>query len=134
VHGDFHYHAPGNANLRAFAPDLGGRWALALNVENTKPLFRRGTGLFADATLETFFDAGLVDTRAVPSLTAGRWYTPLFDAGLGIVTRHRVHDLAWTMRFEFPLYVNRFDYAADGTTPKEGKFAFRWQMSLEPSF
>jgi hypothetical protein len=134
VHGDFHYHAPGNANLRAFSRDVGGRWAMALNVENTKSLFRRGTGLLAGAALEAFFDGGLVDPRAVPPFTAGRWFTPLYDAGVGLVTQHRLNDLAWAMRFEFPLFVNRFAYAADGTSPKEGQFAFRWQVSLEPSF
>ena len=47
------------------------------------------------------------------------------------MTRHRINDLAWTMRFEVPLIVNRWDYAADGT---DKRVRFRWQVSLEPSF
>jgi len=35
------------------------------------------------------------------------------------------------MRFEVPLIVNRWDYAADGT---DKRARFRWQVSLEPSF
>ncbi|HXM38410.1 MAG TPA: M1 family metallopeptidase [Gemmatimonadales bacterium] len=131
----FHYHAPGNANLRGFRPDLGGRWAVAMNVEGTKTLFRRGGGLFADAALETFFDVGLVDPRAVPPLPgAAGTYTSLYDGGVGLVTRHRINELAWTLRFEVPLVVSRFDYAADWNGRNEGRAAFRWQVSLEPSF
>jgi hypothetical protein len=59
----------------------------------------------------------------------------LYDGGVGVVTRQRVRDLAWTMRFELPLVVNRWDYAADSTGPGGGaRLAFRWQVSLEPSF
>ena len=128
VRPQFHYHAPGNANLRGFRPDLGGRWAVAMNVEGTK-------ALTPSIALEGFLDAGLVDPRAVPP-TAGtaRSYTSLLDAGVGLVTRHRINDLAWTLRFELPLVVSRFDYAADWNGENEGRLAFRWQVSLEPSF
>jgi len=128
---DFHYQSPGDANLRAFRPDLGGRWALALNVEGTKTVYRsQQGGLLAAVTLEAFGDAGLVDTLAVPA--SGRHsQTTLYDAGVGLVTRHRINDLAWTMRFEVPVIVNRWDYAADGTGKR---VQFRWQVSLEPSF
>ncbi len=125
VRPDFHYHAAGNANLRAFNPELGGRWAVATNLEATREL-----GLPEHATLELFFDAGVVDNQAVPS-SAGKSYTPLYDGGVGLVTRHHINDLAWTMRFEVPFLVNRWDHAADGTN---ARFAFRWQLSLEPSF
>jgi hypothetical protein len=130
VRPDFHYQAPGDANLRAFRPDLGGRWAVTLNLETTKSLFRRQSGLFDDVALEAFADAGLVDTLAVPS-SGGQSYTTLYDGGVGVVTHHRINDLAWTMRFEVPLVVNRWDYAADGTSKR---VQFRWQLSLEPSF
>jgi hypothetical protein len=81
-------------------------------------------------TLEAFGDAGLVDTMAVrPSSNQG--FTTLYDGGVGIVTRHRINELSWTMRFEVPLLVNRWNYAADGT---DKRVRFRWQVSLEPSF
>jgi hypothetical protein len=35
------------------------------------------------------------------------------------------------MRFELPLVINRWNYAADGTGKR---FAFRWLLSLEPTF
>jgi hypothetical protein len=127
----FHYQEPGDANLRAFRPDLGGRFALALNVEGTKTVYRRDNGgLLTRVTFEAFADAGLVDSLAVPA-SGGGSETTLYDAGIGLVTRHRINDLAWTMRFEVPLIVNRWDYAADGT---DKRLRFRWQVSLEPSF
>ena len=131
VRPDFHYQAPGDGNLRGFRADLGGRWVLALNVEGTKTVYRRANGgALAGVMLEAFADAGLVDTMAVPAV-GGHSQTTLYDAGVGLVTRHRINDLAWTMRFDVPLIVNRWDYAADGT---DKRVRFRWQVSLEPSF
>ncbi len=130
----FHYHAPGNANLRGFRADLGGRWAVAVNLEATKSAWRRRDGLLREVALEGFADLGVVDPLAVPSSPPGRWYTTLYDGGVGLVTRHRLRDLAWTMRLELPVVVNRFDRAADWNGANEGRLAFRWQVSLEPSF
>ncbi len=127
VRPDFHYHAPGNANLRAFRPDLGGRWAAGFNLEATKDLYR-------NVALETFMDLGLVDTLAVPPTTPGKAYTPLYDWGVGVITRQHIRDLAWTFRLEFPFVVNRWEYAAAGNAPNDGHVAFRWQISLESTF
>jgi len=55
----------------------------------------------------------------------------LYDGGVGLVLHPHINDLAWTMRFEMPFVVNRWTYAADGT---DQRVAFRWQVSLEPSF
>jgi len=135
VRPDFHYHAPGNAKLRAFRSDLGGRWTVGVNIEATKPLLApRRPGFLSGVAFETFLDLGLVDTLAVPSVPPGKAYTPLYDGGVGLVTRHRVRDLSWSFRLEFPLVVNRWDYAADWNGANEGGFAFRWQISLESSF
>ena len=130
VRPDFHYHAPGDANLRGFRPDLGGRWAVALNLEATKSFFRRRSGFITDAALEAFVDAAVVDPQAVPA-TGGRSYTPLYDSGVGLVMRHRINELEWTTRFEAPFVVNRWDRAIHDVTKR---FAFRWVVSLEPSF
>jgi hypothetical protein len=137
VRPDFHYHAPGNANLRAFRADLGGRWAVAVNVEGTKPVVNRRRGFLRQVALEGFLDLGVVDPAAVPSSPAGRSYTTLYDGGVGLITRHRIRDLGWVFRFELPLVVNRWDYAADpppSPGANAGRLAFRWQVSLEPSF
>ena len=131
----FYYHAPGNGNLRAFRSDLAGRWAVTANLELTRSVWggRRDGGILRDVALTGFVDGGLVDTLAVPTTTPGRWYTPLYDGGVGLVTRHQVRDLAWTMRFELPLVVSRPTFAAD-VRPASGRLAFRWQVSLAPSF
>jgi hypothetical protein len=94
---------------------------------------RRNAGFLREGALEAFVDLGVVDTLAVPSSPPGQWYTTLYDGGFGIVTRHQVKDLAWTMRFEVPLAVNRWDHAAD-FRPNSTRFAWRWQVSFAPSF
>ena len=134
VRPDFHYHAPGDANLRGFRPDLGGRWAVALNLEGTKSLYRGRTGFLRDVSLEGFVDAGIVDPQAVPAAPSGQSYTTLYDGGVGLSTRHQINDLSWTMRLELPLVVNRWDYAADFGSGTDGRLALRWQVSLEPTF
>ena len=133
VRPDFYYHAPGNANLRGFRSDLGGRWALSVNAELTRALWRRDGGPLRELALEGFADGGLVDTLAVPAAQAGRWYSPLYDGGVGLVTRQQVRDLAWTMRFELPLVVYPWQEAAD-PRPGKARLALRWQVSLAPSF
>src|SRR6266513_1700384 len=133
VRPDFHYHTPGNGNLRGFRSDLGGRWALTANLELARSVWRRDRGILRDVALTGFADGGLADTLAVPPTTPGRWYTPLYDGGVGLVTRHQARDLAWTMRLELPLVVSGWTYAAD-LRPGDGKLAFRWQLSLSPTF
>jgi len=133
VRPDFHYHAPGGANLRGFAPAAGGRWALSANLELTRSLHTRRRGVVRDVAAELFADVGLVDTLAVPSAPAGRAATTLYDCGVGVVSRHALGDLQWTMRLELPLVVNRWDVAADAR-PGKRRFTFRWQVSLSPSF
>src|SRR5205085_7303754 len=130
---DFYYHAPGNANLRAFRRDLGGRWAVSVNGELTRSLGRRDHGFLREASLMGFADAGLVDTLAVPATKPGRESTFLYEGGLGLVTRHQLRDLDWTLRFEVPLVVAPFQFAADSVSGK-ARLAWRWQVSLSPSF
>jgi hypothetical protein len=129
----FHYQAPGDANLRGFAPAVGGRWAVSANLELTRALVERRTGFVRRIAAVAFADGGIVDTAAVPAATAGRAYTSLYDGGLGVVTRQVLGDLDWTMRFELPLIVNRWDFAADRRAGL-ARLALRWQFSLAPSF
>lgn len=133
VRPDFHYQAPGNANLRGFRSDLGGRWALAANLELTHPVWRGDGAILRAVALEAFADAGLVDTLAVPASQPGQWKTLLYDGGVGVVTEHRIQQLEWTTRVEVPVVVNRWDEAAD-FRPGKTRFALRWQVSLAPSF
>jgi len=130
----FHYQEPGGGpNLRGFGRDLGGRWAVSVNLELTRAIARSDAGLFREVALEVFGDVGLVDTLAAAANSPGRWYSKLYDGGVGIVTRQQVRDLAWTMRLEAPLLVNRWNLAADYPT-NSTSFALRWQVSFEPSF
>jgi hypothetical protein len=105
-------------------------------VVGAKSVCRGGGGLFAGGAVAGFAGVGLVESRAVPppATVASRTYSGLYDAGVGIITRHRINDLAWTMRFELPLIVSRWEYAADWNGKPEGRLAFRWQASLEPSY
>jgi hypothetical protein len=73
-----------------------------------------------------------LDSLAVPSIAHGN-ATALGDAGVGLVTAHQVGDLSWTMRFELPLVVSKPSLAADQHAG-DGTVAFRWLLSLSPSF
>ncbi|HET7379731.1 MAG TPA: hypothetical protein VFJ24_06805, partial [Gaiellales bacterium] len=130
---DFYYHAPGNADLRGLGRDLGGRWAVSANGELSRSLGRREHGFLREASLMGFWDVGLVDTLAVPATTPGRSSTAVYDGGLGLVTRHHLGDLDWTMRFETPLVVHPYQFAAEDVAGK-ARLALRWQVSLSPSF
>ena len=129
----FYYQSPGGANLRGFAADVAGRWAVAVNVEGTKRLLARPSGPLREVALLGFADFGVVDSMAIPSSPAGRAATTLYDGGVGLTTQQHVGDLDWTLRFEVPLIVNRFDFARD-LRPGQNRVAFRWQVSLEPGF
>ena len=133
VRPDFHYHAPGDANLRAFSPAVAGRSASSMNLELTKQLFSRRAGLVRELAIMGFADYGTVDTLAVPA-TGSRDYTDLYDAGVGLVATQAIGDLTWTTRLELPLVVNRWDFAADRAGSNDGRVRFRWQVSLAPSF
>jgi len=107
----FYYHAPGGPNLRGFADDVVGRWAVAVNVEVTKPLLSREQGPLRHVGVYGFADGGLVDSMAIPSSPAGRAATTLYDGGVGLATRQHVGDLEWTIRLELPVVVNRWNFA-----------------------
>ncbi|HVH09396.1 MAG TPA: M1 family metallopeptidase [Gemmatimonadales bacterium] len=130
---DFYYHAPGNANLRGFDRDLGGRWALSLNSELVRSLSKQDQGLLREVALVGFADLGIVDTLAVSATSPGGASQMLYEGGLGLLTRHQIGDLDWTLRFDAPLVVFPFPAAADRVAGK-GRFALRWQVSLSPSF
>jgi hypothetical protein len=106
---------------------------VGVNLELMRTVARRTAGLLREAALEAFVDLGVADTLVAPSSSPGRWYTTLYDGGLAIVTRHHVKDMEWTMRFELPLAVNRWDVAADYPA-NSTRFALRWLVSLAPSF
>ena len=97
-----------------------------MNAEVTRSLIERDAGLLRNVALEGFFDVGLVDSMATGPHLSDRPYSDLHDAGVGVVTQHQAGDLAWTMRLEFPIEMN--------DRPSGGRVAFRWIVSLSPSF
>ncbi|HYK10300.1 MAG TPA: M1 family metallopeptidase [Gemmatimonadales bacterium] len=128
----FYYQAPGDGNLRGFSSTLGGRWVVTTNIELTHSLLTRHAGFMRNTTFEAFFDGGLVDTMAVLSASGTSAMTTLWDGGAGLVFQTAIRQLAWTTRFEVPFLVNRFDKARD--VRSGGNTAFRWSVSLAPSF
>jgi hypothetical protein len=132
VRSDFFYHAPGNGNLRGYAPGLGGRWLASINLEAEREVRRSSRGPLRRASVVIFGDGALADSLAVPS-TSGGAVTPLFDAGAGIRLGLRIGDLDVPLRVEFPFLVSRPLYAHN-QRHATGTIGFRWLMSLERSF
>jgi hypothetical protein len=132
VRSDFFYHAPGNGNLRGYAPGLGGRWLASINLEAEREVRRSTRGPLRRASLVIFGDGALADSLAVPS-TGGGAVTPLFDAGAGVRFGLRIGDLDVPLRVEFPFLVSRPLYAHN-QRHATGTIGFRWLMSLERSF
>jgi hypothetical protein len=86
-----------------------------------------------DVALEAFFDAALVDSMATSPQASGKPYSDLHDSGIGVVTQHQVGDLAWTMRLDIPIELNARSLSA-ADRPSGSRIAFRWLVSLSPSF
>jgi hypothetical protein len=133
VRPDFFYQAPGDANLRGFAPQLGGRWAVSGTVELSRTIFTLPRAPVRAVALHLFGDGGLVDSAAAASYTPGKAVTPLWDAGAGAVATAQIGDLSWTVRFDVPWLVSRWNFAAD-PHGRDRRAQFRWLVSLEPSF
>lgn len=129
----FFYQAPGDANLRGFAPEVGGRWAVSGSVELSRSVLTLPRGPVRGVALHIFGDGGLVDSAAVPAVTTGKTATPLWDAGAGAVATAQVGDLGWTMRVDVPFLVSRWTFAAD-PHGRDRRAQFRWLVSLAPSF
>ncbi len=129
---DVFYHSPGNANVRAYRPGVGGRWILAGNLEFELDAFRKSRGLFRRASLVAFGDGAFVDTLAVPSVS-GRGFTPVYDSGAGVRLWFHVGDLTFPLRVEFPIWVTEPVFAHNR---KQGnnRSEFRWLVSLQPIF
>jgi Peptidase family M1 domain len=129
----FFYQASGDANLRGFAPELGGRWAVSGTVELSRTILTLPRAPVRAVALHLFGDGGLVDSAAVASIPPGKAVTPLWDAGVGAVATAQIGDLSWTMRFDMPWLVSRWSFAAD-SHGRDRRAQFRWLVSLEPSF
>lgn len=126
------YHAPGNADLRGYAPGLGGRWVGAANFEVERALGTARSGLIRRFGIVAFGDGGIADSLAVPGATGAA--AVLADAGIGIRLRARAGGLDVPVRVEFPFFVSRPGLAQDTKASAVNRLAFRWLFSLERSF
>ena len=129
---DVPYHAPGNANLRAFQTGIGGRWIVSGTLEVEKALFSQTSGILRRAALVVFGDAALVDSLGVRSV-GGNAFTPVSDAGVGIRVGLHIGDLSFPFRLEFPLFVSE-PLLAHENVPNQERLGFRWLISLQPIF
>lgn len=129
---DIYYHTPGNLNLRAYRPDLGGRWGGAANIEVERDIVRREEGVFRRLALVAFWDAAVVDTVAVASLV-GRAYRALSDGGGGVRGWFHLGDVTFPVRVEFPLYVSA-PFSAHNNRRGNDFVEFRWLVSVQPIF
>lgn len=128
-----HYQAPGGGNLRGLKPQVSARWMVAVNGEGALPLLRRpARRLFSLVSLAGFLDAGLVDTTAVAT-RAGRAYSLVAEAGLGLRLRHRIGPTTFTARLDLPILVT-VPAVAVGADPGDGRLKLRWVWSLEEAF
>src|SRR5205807_9932617 len=100
--------AAGDGSLRGCLHGVGGRWAVTVNLELARSVWRRDRGILRDVSLTDFVDGGVVATLAVGPTAPGRRYTPLYDGGVGVVSRHPIRDLGWTMRGELPRAASRW--------------------------
>ena len=137
VQDNIKYHAPGNGNLRAYRPGLGGRWILAGTLELEKSIVRRSSGVIRSGSLVAFGDAAVVDTLAVPSLVnssfAGIGFKPMSDAGIGARVGLRVGDISFPLRVEFPIWVSDPLFTNENV-PGRARWRFRWVIGLQPTF
>jgi hypothetical protein len=127
---DFHYHAPGGANVRGVDPRVSAGAIAALNLELERTLVANPENrLFRRIALAAFTDISHTLGRSLqPSGDRIRF---LGDAGVGLRAEHQVGDTRFTTRFDLPLYVSRPELAQD-REPGDEKFEFRWTFSFEP--
>ncbi|NUO83814.1 hypothetical protein HUU05_27370, partial [candidate division KSB1 bacterium] len=135
---ELHYHAPGGGNLRGYydQPELVGKNLFAGNIELRKTLSLPLLGkllrpVLGRATFSAFFDYGHL---ASPYVDANN---DLADAGVGVIFQKNVPDnwysfiigTNYTLRLDFPLWVNHPRTVIDGSADDEVKF--RYVFSLQ---
>lgn len=130
---DFHYHAPGGANLRGIDARVSTSAVVGLNLELEQTLVSRPAArLFSRVALAAFTDLAHGIGGPVQPLTGERLRF-LADAGLGLRAEHRIGETGFSTRFDFPLYVSRPALAQD-RGPGDERFEFRWTFSFEPAW
>jgi hypothetical protein len=127
VRPDFYYHAPGGGDLRGFDPHLSAQGLVAVNIELERALFERPKAkLFHRVAIASFADGG----QLFGDQGSSRF---LVDLGLGLRAEHRVGQTGFVTRADFPVFVNRPQFAQD-THPGNQRAGFRWSVSFSPTW
>jgi hypothetical protein len=124
VRPDFNWQMPGGGNLRGFDPHLSTAGLVAANLELERTVLTRHEGkFFRRVSIAAFGDAG----HAIDDAAGLKF---LGDAGAGIRAAHRIGQMSFVTRVDFPFYVNRADLAQD-RHPGSDEFGFRWQVGIQ---
>lgn len=127
---DFHYHAPGGAGLRGFAPWLGAPQAVGASVEMEYALSRRAPGgLLYRIAIAGFADGALGNGDLEEG---GGSLASAADAGIGLRLDHRLGRTPFQTRLDLPLWVSRPALAQDDGPSRP--LGFRWTFSFVPAF
>jgi peptidase M1-like protein len=130
---DFHYHAPGGANVRAIDPRVSTSAIVGVNLELERALATRPSArFFRRIALAAFTDLAHGIGGPDQPLTGNRLKF-LADAGVGLRAEHRIGETRFSTRFDFPLYVSRPELAQDRRAGDK-EVEFRWTFSFEPGF
>jgi hypothetical protein len=119
---ELHYHFPGGGNLRGYIDQpLATERIVAFNTELRSalltPLFRKLLPRRSSVRLSPFFDFARI-------LTMDEKYQNMMDAGIGLQLNLRLFYQRFTLRFDFPVWVNE-------PLPGEKETKFRWVFSLQ---
>ncbi len=124
-----HLHAPGGGNLRGYVTmPLAGEKLMAFNVELRKgfrlpiPFIKK---LLGNSTLVGFFDTGKIWKTEDDTQT-------LSDAGLGLLTRHRMWGQNFTIRADFPFWLSVPEVDKNGI--EKDNMRFRWVLGISQIF
>ena len=124
-----HLHAPGGGNLRGYVTmPLAGEKLMAFNMELRKrfrlpiPLIKK---LLGNSTLVGFYDTGKIWKTEDDTQT-------LSDAGLGLLTRHRIWGQNFTIRADFPFWLSVPEVDNNGI--EKDNVRFRWVLGISQVF
>lgn len=127
---DFHYHAPGGANVRGIDPRVSTSAIVGLNLTLERTLASRSSArLFKRIALAAYTDLAQ-GIGGDPQPLNGERLRFVADAGLGLRAEHKIGDTRFSTRIDFPLYLSRPELAQDRDAGDD-ELAFRWAFSFE---
>lgn len=130
---DVHYHEPGGAGVRAVGSFVKAKAAVALNAELEWTAVRRAASarLARQVGVAIFWD--IAWARDEPSKGPVIDNAVVADAGVGIRIDHRIGDIPFTTRVDFPIYLSHLSLAQDRAEGKN-RIGFRYVIGFERPF